>query len=108
MARLREGQVAPARLHLAPQSRDTLETVRRAAAFFRAGGYDRLIAVTDNYHDPRVRMLFALYGLRSRPVPFARRGGPRLMWRMRLREAAALPYDLVAGLAARWRDRSAE
>lgn len=105
MGRLLAGQVAPERLHLDTRSRDTLETVRAAAALYRAGGFDRLIAATDNYHDPRVRMLFALYGIRSRPIPFARRGRKRLMWKMRLREAAALPYDLVAGTFARWRDR---
>ena len=104
MARMLAGHVARERLHLDPESRDTLETVRRAAAFFRANGYNRLLAATDNYHDPRVRMLFALYGIRSRRIPFALRGGRRLLWRMRLREIPALPYDLVAGLAARWRD----
>ena len=93
MARLLAGHVAPGRLHLDPDSRDTLETVRAAAAF---------------YHDARVRMLFALYGLRARRIPFALRGGGRLLWRMRLREAAALPYDLVAGVWARLRDRSAQ
>lgn len=105
MGQLLAGHVAPERLHFDTASRDTLETVRAAAAFYRAGGHDRLVAATDNYHDPRVRMLFALYGIRSWPIPFARRGPGRLMWRMRLRETAALPYDLVAGLAARWRDR---
>lgn len=105
MATLLGRHVAPERLHLDAKSRDTLETVRRAAVFFRAGGYDGLIAATDNYHDPRVRMLFALYGIRSRRIPFARRGGARLLWHMRLREAAAIPYDLVAGAAAAWRDR---
>ena len=108
MARLLEGQVAPERLHLDTESRDTLETVRRAAASYRAGGYDRLLVATDNYHDPRVRMLFALYGLRARRVPFAERGGRRLVWRMRLREAAALPYDFVAGIWAALKDRSSQ
>lgn len=105
MADLLAGSIAPGRLHLDTQSRDTLETVRRAVRFYRAGGYDTLLVATDNYHDPRVRMLFGLYGLRSRRIPFAQRGGRRLIWHMRLREAAALPYDLIAGVAAVWRDR---
>lgn len=108
MAELLAGAVAAERLHLDTASGDTLETVRAASAFYRAGGYDRLLVATDNYHDPRVRMLFAFYGIRSRRIPFALRGGARLVWRMRLREAAALPYDFVAGLAARWCDRSGE
>ncbi|WP_419807702.1 YdcF family protein [Sphingomonas sp.] len=105
MGEMLAGAVAGARLHLDRESRDTLETVRAAARFFRAGGYDRLLVATDNYHDPRVRMLFALDGIHSRRIPFALRGRRRLLWKMRAREAAALPYDLIAGLAARWRDR---
>ena len=105
MGEMLASTVAGARLHLDRESRDTLETVRAAARFFRADGYDRLLVATDNYHDPRVRMLFALDGIRSRRIPFALRGRRRLLWKMRAREAAALPYDLIAGLAARWRDR---
>ena len=105
MARLLAGHVPAERIHLDPESRDTLETVRRAAAFYRDGEFTQLVVATDNYHDPRVRMLFALYGLRARPIPFAHRGERGLRWKMRLREAAALPYDLIAGAAARWKDR---
>lgn len=105
MAQLLAGQVAPERLHLDTASRDTLQTVRAASAFYRAGGYDRLLFATDNYHDARVRMLFALHGMRARRIAFAQRGGRRLVWRMRLREAAALPYDLIAGGWAILKDR---
>ena len=103
MAALLAGAVSAERLHLDETSRDTLETVRAAAALLRRGGYAACLSCTDAYHQPRVRMLFALFGVRCRPVPFARRGPRGLTWRMRLREAAALPYDLVAGAAARVR-----
>ena len=103
MAELLAGAVSRPRLHLDVASGDTLASVRAAAAYFRDGDYGRLLTATDRYHQPRVRMLFALYGLRARPIPFARRGSARLLWRMRLREAAALPYDLIAGTWARMR-----
>ncbi len=50
-------------------------------------------------------VLFRLFGVRARAVPLPRRGSRRLHWRMALREAAALPYDAVAGVAARFRSR---
>lgn len=105
MARLLAGTIAPGRVHLDVVSGDTLETVRAATAFYRAGDYAACLIATDAYHQPRVRMLFALFGIRTRAIAFPQRGGARLIWRMRLREAAALPYDLIAGATAAWRDR---
>lgn len=103
MATLLAGHVDRARVHLDFGSLDTLQTVRAAAAFYRTGGYAACLAATDSWHQPRVRMLFALYGIRCGAVPMVSRGAGRLVWRMRLREAAAFPYDLVAGLWSRWR-----
>lgn len=105
MAAMLSGTVSRERIVLDEVSADTLQTVRAAAALARARGIGRVLTCTDSYHQPRVRMLFALYGLRARAVPMPRRGARRQMWRMRLREAAAIPYDLVAGVGARWRDR---
>ena len=101
MARLLSGAVAGSRLFLDTASLDTLQTVRAAAAFATTHGYARILTCTDAYHQPRVGMLFRLFGHRSRPVQLASRGGRRLRTRMWLREGAAIPYDLVAGLAAR-------
>lgn len=98
--------IDPARLHLDEASADTLASVRAATAFARANGHDACIICTDRYHLPRVRMLFALFGMSSLPIVFARdaeRTPARYRLRMQLREAAALPYDLVAGLAARFK-----
>ena len=105
MAAMLDGAVSRTRLHLDTASPDTLATVRAASAFFHSDGYDRLLIATDGYHQPRVRMLFALFGVRARAIPFPLRGSTRLVWRMRLREVAALPYDLVAGGYARLRAR---
>lgn len=108
MARLLAGQVDSARLILDTSSRDTLQTVRAAVAFARRTGIDRCVACTDRYHQPRCRMLFRLFGMPSDPAVFETPHRPtrwRHRWRMRLREAAALPYDLVAGVAAVTRSR---
>lgn len=105
MARILAEHADPARLHLDEASTDTLTSVRAAAAFFRAGGYDQCLTCTDRYHQPRIVMLFAFYGIRARPITFYRdEERSRAYWRMRAREAAALPYDFVAGLSARARD----
>jgi uncharacterized SAM-binding protein YcdF (DUF218 family) len=100
MARLLAGSVAPQRLHLDEESGDTLASVLAATHYARANGFTAVVSCTDSYHQPRVRMLFALQGLRCEPIPLPRRGSRRAQWRMRLREAAAIPYDLVAGLWA--------
>ena len=105
MARMLAGSVSASRLHLDEASRDTLETVRAASTYARAHGLTAVQSCTDGYHQPRVRMLFTLQGLRCTALPLPRRGSRRAQWRMRLREAAAIPYDLVAGAAAAWRDR---
>jgi vancomycin permeability regulator SanA len=105
MAEILAKAVDPARLHLDEESVDTLTSVRAAAAYFRAGGYDQCISCTDRYHQARTMMLFAFYGIRARPVMFYRDDvRTAAWWRMRAREGAALPYDFVAGLGARARD----
>ena len=103
MAALLDGAIARDRLHLDITSIDTLQTVRAAAAYASARGYDTILTCTDAYHQPRVSMLFRLSGFRSRAIPLASRGKRRLRLRMWVREGAALPYDLVAALAVRLR-----
>ena len=99
MARLIATAIDPARLHLDEASGDTLQSVRAAAAFMRANGYRIAIACTDRYHQPRVRMLFALARIRSRGLAVAHADDRAYLRRMRAREALALPYDLLAGFA---------
>jgi len=105
MGRLLAGTVSASRLHLDEESADTLQSVRAAVRFFRAHGYRRCLSCTDSYHQPRVRMLFRLYGIDCRPIRLPRRGPRRLRAKQLVREAAALPYDLVAGIGAVIRDR---
>lgn len=105
MAMLLDGAVTAERRVLDEESGDTLQTVRAAARYARRHGYTALQTCTDAYHQPRVRMLFALMGFATRPVPIVARGTRQLQAKMWARECAALPYDAVAGLAAAWRDR---
>lgn len=105
MAEILAGAIDPARLHLDERSTDTLTSVRAAASFFHQGGYKRCYSCTDRYHQARTMMLFAFHGIRARPIMFYRDDvHTPAWWHMRAREAAALPYDFVAGLSARARD----
>lgn len=95
--------VGSGRLVLDEESNDTLQTALAAARYARANGVARCIVCTDRYHQPRARMLLRLFGVPAHGYWFERPRRPtawRYRWRMRLREAAALPYDAVAGLAA--------
>jgi len=99
MARLIGTAIDPDRLHLDEASGDTLQQVRAAAAFAKAHGYRGAVACTDRYHQPRVRMLFALAGVRCRGLAVDHAGSGRYLRRMRAREALAIPYDLIAGVS---------
>ena len=100
MARELAGVVAESRLVLDERSRDTLQTVRAATRYARASGFDEISFSTDRYHQPRVRMLFRCFGMKSRALHFAH--GHH--WTPVLREVAAYPYDLVAGYWAASRE----
>jgi len=86
------------RVHLDETSRDTVDSVRVAAQFARTHGFTTCLACTHRYHQPRVRMLFAMFGVRARSLTLtsSTRTRRRQRARMWLREAAALPYDLAA------------
>ncbi|MDE0878756.1 MAG: YdcF family protein [Sphingomonas bacterium] len=99
MARLIGTVIDPACLHLDEASADTLQSVAAASAFMRAHGHRTAIACTDRYHQPRVRMLFALAGLRCLGLAMPHAGSARYLTRMRAREALAIPYDFIAGIA---------
>jgi uncharacterized SAM-binding protein YcdF (DUF218 family) len=103
MAEMLSGAVSIERMILDDDSRDTLQTVRAAVNHARRHDYADVLTCTDAYHQPRVRMLFWLMGFASRPVRLEPRGPKQLRTRMWLREAVAIPYDLVAGVAAAWR-----
>ncbi len=98
MARALAPTIAPTRIHLDEVSADTLQSVVAAANFARDHGYRACLSCTDSYHQPRVLMLFALFGMPCTAIRFMRDGSTRYQTRMWAREVLALPYDLVAGL----------
>ncbi len=103
MARALAPTIAATRIHLDEASEDTLQSVAAAAAFARAQGYASCLSCTDSYHQPRVLMLFTMFGVKCSPIRFMHDGSTRYQTRMWAREVAALPYDVVAGLAFRLR-----
>ena len=98
IGRLLATAVDPARLILDEASADTLQTVRASTAWMKRHGRDIAIPCTDRYHQPRVRMLFALAGVKSMALPIDPVGARRQRLWMQAREAAAIPYDFVAGI----------
>ncbi len=96
--------VAADRLVLDEVSRDTLQTARAAAIHARANGITRCIACTDNWHQPRARMLMRLFGVVTEGARLDHGHRPaRRRARAYARELLALPYDAVAGSWARIR-----
>jgi len=86
------------RLVLDEDSRDTLQSALAAAHYARANGLVRCIACTDNWHQPRARMLLRMFGVSADGAWMAHRAQPvALRAHNYTREALALPYDVVAG-----------
>lgn len=107
MAReLRAAGVAQHRLILDEASLSTLDNVAAAVARVEAGGHAFVVACSDGYHLPRIRLLLALHGVRSRPWPGRRRAPLRHGLAMGLREALAIPHNLARAMARRARRRS--
>lgn len=96
--------VAPERLILDEASRDTLENVAATLRQVREGGHSEVIACSEAYHLPRIRMMLTLHGIRSTPgpAPSGLGGAPVGHWvGMVLREGLAIPYYLAILLARR-------
>jgi uncharacterized SAM-binding protein YcdF (DUF218 family) len=75
---------------------DTMSSVRAVARLVR--GQSPVYACTSAYHLPRCLMLLRLAGIAARacpPPPVPAASSRWLRWYWRLREAPALPYDLL-------------
>ncbi len=96
---LRAAGIATADMLVDDGAADTLASVRRAAALLRARGHcGPVYAATSRYHLPRCLLLLRLAGLPARacPPPRVPAATSRLKrWRWRLRELAALPWDVL-------------
>lgn len=102
-AALKARGVAPQRIVLDEQSRDTLQSVLAAARFLKARRLSRCIVCSDRYHIPRIRLLLGALGVATATGPLAPGRGDtrRSYWlKMTLREGLAIPYDLAIVL---WR-----
>lgn len=98
-ALLHEAGVAAADILVDDGADDTLASVRRAAALLRGRGHRGAVyAATSAYHLPRCLLLLRLAGLAARPCPPPRVPAATSQlkrWRWRLREVAAVPWDLL-------------
>ncbi|WP_165842901.1 YdcF family protein [Phenylobacterium deserti] len=96
--------VDPARLVLDEDSKDTLQSAAAAARFLRSRGERACIAISDAYHLPRIQLVLRALGVRASRGP-TRRGhggaGRRRWLYMQMREAPAIPYDLILALVRR-------
>lgn len=96
---LAQAGVPDERLILDHESLSTLDNAAAAARQVDLGGHPHVIACSDAYHLPRVRMLLALHGVASAPwrpgttPPLAHGLG------MALREGLAIPHNLAVVLA---------
>lgn len=105
MARLLTGQgVRAERLVLDERSLDTAGNVAATIAQVRAKSHSVVVACSDSYHLPRIRLMLALEGV-TKVRGFAPRGLGRAplghSMVMSLREILATPYHLVRR-ALRW------
>ncbi len=104
-ALLVECGVAPGRILLEESGTDTLSSARAVARLLRADGLAApVFAASSAFHLPRCVLLLRLFGVPARAAgpPWASAGSrwtTRAWWW--LREAAALPYDLILALVVR-------
>lgn len=98
--------VARERLILDELSRSTIENARAAVAEVARGGHPHVIACSDAYHLPRIRILLRMAGVESRPGPVGSGApGPSAAHRlgMSLREGLAIPHNLALIITGRER-----
>ena len=79
------------------ESRDTLQSVVACFRILRRHSeVDQVFICSDSYHQFRCRLLFALLGMKTLPVPIdsaARAGSLSRYSYMVLREVVAIPFD---------------
>jgi vancomycin permeability regulator SanA len=93
--------VAVERLILDDVSLDTFDSVALVAR--RARGVAEVVVCSDGYHIPRIRLMLALLGVRTRAGPCDERPVLSNRLRMSLREALAIPYDATLVILRRRR-----
>lgn len=94
------------RLVLDEDSLSTVANVAAAVRQVRSGGHPHVIACSDAYHLPRIRILLAWHGVRSRAWPGRERAPLGHGIGMALREGLAIPHNLAGLVASRARRSS--
>lgn len=90
---------------LESRSMNTCENARFSALLLqRLGGAPRVELVTDKWHIPRARWLFAMNGIETVPIPAALPGDPTPWWpdSRNLTHTRRAVYELVAFTRDRW------
>lgn len=90
---------------LESSSMNTCENARFSALLLqRLGGAPRVELVTDKWHIPRARWLFAMNGIDTVPIPAALPGDPAPWWpdSRNLTHTRRAVYELVAFTRDRW------
>lgn len=90
---------------LESRSMNTCENARFSALLLqRLGGAPRVELVTDKWHIPRARWLFAMNGIETVPIPAALPGDPAPWWPdvRNLTHTRRAVYELVAFTRDRW------
>lgn len=98
--------VAAERLILDEKSQSTLDNVAATVAQAARGGHPYVVACSDGYHLPRIRLLLALHGVSTQPWPCRERAPLSHGVAMGLRECLAVPHNLAHALARRRRRTS--
>ncbi len=107
MAQVLVGEgVSEDRLVLDEESLSTLDNVEAAVRAVDAGGHPFVLACSDAYHLPRIRLLLSLHGVRCRTGTGLERAPMDHVLAMAVREAAAIPHNMARVMARRSRRTS--
>lgn len=97
--------IAPERVVVEDCALNTIQNALFTAPLIRRHGWRRVLVVTDSFHVPRTRYIFARFGL-AVTVAAVRPDRPGAQWWLaHLREAAALPWTVLRVEALRLRQR---
>lgn len=87
--------VDPAHVVLEGRALNTIQNALFCRPLLRRHGWRRILVVTDSFHVPRTRYIFARLGLAVRVAGVRPRHPSGQWWLAHLREVAALPWTVL-------------